>query len=701
MSFESRQLYRFKEFSLDVVEAALSRNGEQISITPKAFQLLRILVENHGVTVKKDRLISEIWADSFVEEGNLAFTARMVRKVLGDDAKHPIFIETIPRKGYRFIANVSENAEDSVVDQTASAHERRSLSRAIKLSVVVVLFIATLATAGWFLSNRSFVSTVTAPILSVPFNAERLTSSGNASQAVISPSGKLVAYLDQANGKWSIWLKQLSTAENIQILPPIDAAYSGLVFSRDGNSLFFARGDGERKELNIYRINTFGGIPIRLAEKTQGWLSVSPDDRQISFVRCDYSRADRCSLLVADAAGGGEKTIFTSAERTRIADNQFSPDGRRIAFAAGQSRTGSNEFGLFQVDLDSGEVNEIASRRFFNIKSLEWLPDGSGVLMTARDINAHKFSVWSISAGSGEAIQLTNDDGNFSGLSLDAGGASLVATKVDNGFAIYHESAEEPSSRKLIAAGADIALAPDGTIVYGSADRDIWKVDQDGNNKRQLTNSMSADIAPLVSADGRYIYFTSNRSGTSHIWRMNFDGSGQKQITRDVGGYARHVSHNGEWLYYRTCLTNAFRKVRTEGGEERDAPELGAEADAFSPDGRSVAFLTKDPAVSGPSIGIRDLGMGNAARIVKLNEQHSEPAQLQWSADGQSLFFVTRTNSSYSLWRFPLTGTAAEFAADLGSDPIDEIILDGGGLSAVSVRGKWAHDAFLIRGLGR
>lgn len=705
MSFENSHLYIFKEFRLDVDEKALFRNGEEISITPKAFHLLRILVENHGATVKKEHLFSEIWTNSFVEEGNLAFTARLLRKVLGDDAKHPIFIETIPRKGYRFIADVSEKTAILASEATPAAQKKEDslIAYLPSIAAILVFSLTALIPAGWYFSGQLAVSAPSAPILSVPFNAERLTSSGNAVQAVISPNGNLVAYLDRANEKWSIWLKQLSTSENIQITPPAAVTYSGLVFSRDGNSLFFARNDEGKKKLAIYRINTFGGIPTKLVEKTEGWISVSPDDKQISFVRCEYSRDDHCSLFVADAVSGNERRIFTSAEPTRIADNQFSPDGRYIAFASGQSRTGSNEFGLFRLDLSNGDVDEIGSRKFFNIKSLKWLPGGDGLLITARDANSHKFSVWSVSAGSGEANQLTNDDGNFSGLSIDAGGELLVATKVDSNFTISYEAAREPSSRKPIAPGADIALAPDGTIVYGSADRNIWKIDKDGSNKRQLTSDPSTDIAPLVSSDGKVIYFTSNRSGVSHIWRMNSDGSGQKQVTQNVGGYARHISSDGEWLYYKTCLTDSFRKVRANGREEQDAYEIGSPVDAFSPDAKSIAYFIRnaESEASEVRIGIRSLGTEEPIRTIRIGDRSSEPSHLQWSDDGRTLFYIARAKDRFSLWRLPIAAATAKVLADLGTDPIEDIVVSGDGSSIVSVRGKWLHDAFLIRGLKR
>lgn len=106
MSLEAQHFYEFEDFQLDLVERVLRRNSTRVPLTPKAFHLLKILVENHGHIVDKEKLISEIWADSFVEDGNLAVSATALRKALDDDASNPTFIETIPRRGYRFIAEV-------------------------------------------------------------------------------------------------------------------------------------------------------------------------------------------------------------------------------------------------------------------------------------------------------------------------------------------------------------------------------------------------------------------------------------------------------------------------------------------------------------------------------------------------------------------------------------------------------------------
>ena len=101
------QIYIFGEFTLSLEEKTLRRGEENVGITPKMFELLGALVRNNGRIVEKEYLLRTVWPDSFVEEGNITFNIRQLRKVLGDDAQSPIYIETIPRRGYRFVAKVT------------------------------------------------------------------------------------------------------------------------------------------------------------------------------------------------------------------------------------------------------------------------------------------------------------------------------------------------------------------------------------------------------------------------------------------------------------------------------------------------------------------------------------------------------------------------------------------------------------------
>src|SRR5690349_1178427 len=106
MSQQTRRLYEFGAFRLDAQERLLLRHGEIVPLTPKAFEMLLALVENSGRLLGKQELMQRLWPDSFVEEGSLAQNVSLLRKVLGESQEGEKFIETVPRRGYRFIAKV-------------------------------------------------------------------------------------------------------------------------------------------------------------------------------------------------------------------------------------------------------------------------------------------------------------------------------------------------------------------------------------------------------------------------------------------------------------------------------------------------------------------------------------------------------------------------------------------------------------------
>ena len=108
MSLLINHSYRFGRFTLDTDQRVLLRDGKPLPVTPKVFETLLILVENKGRIVEKEGLMRRLWPETFVEDANLTFNIQQVRKALGDDARNPIYIETIPRRGYRFIADVEE-----------------------------------------------------------------------------------------------------------------------------------------------------------------------------------------------------------------------------------------------------------------------------------------------------------------------------------------------------------------------------------------------------------------------------------------------------------------------------------------------------------------------------------------------------------------------------------------------------------------
>lgn len=705
-------LYRFGAFALRTDENVLHRDGKAVPLTPKMFDMLLVLVKKHGQIVDKDTLLNEVWPDSFVEEGNITFNIRQLRKILDDDAQSPTYIETVPRRGYRFIAEVVEVKPDPISENGSSPSEIQAFEKTPHtfrrfLFPALAVFLLLIGVGGvtvWYFQNTSAESV---PILSAPFSSEKLSTDGHVFHAVISPDGKNLVYTHRTSGKQSIWLRQLETSNNIQIVPPSDYFYGGLAISPDGEVVYFARGSQTVPQIDIFRMPIVGGVPQKIIDQTQGWISISANGEKISFVRCPYSDDEYCSLYVADTLDGkNEKKIVSRPRPIRIGDNKISPDGRTVAFGVGQSRTASNEFSLMGVDIESRSERELTTQKFFNINYIAWLPDSSGLLLTARKVADRNNSIWHVSASTGETSILTADSEAYSRLSLDAKGSMLISTQVEPDFHLnVYQTANPDAPPRVLSNAQSVTFTGNGKLVFSSGmtgDAEIWSINPDGSDRRQLTNNRADDVAPIVSPNNSFIFFDSNRTGEIQVWRMNPDGTDQKQVTTQEGGFPLRVSPDGQWLYYRSGLHNSLRRVAIESGqEELVLNEMGRNL-VVSPDTTQVAFSErKNQEII---ITVYSLADRRPVKTFSIVQPATSLYHLTWSDKGDYLGYVLTDDKSENARLFiqMLNGEPARQIADLSGDTIAELsalALSPDGKTFAVVKGNWKHDAVLIRGL--
>ncbi|HVF46555.1 MAG TPA: winged helix-turn-helix domain-containing protein [Pyrinomonadaceae bacterium] len=713
MLLENGHLFEFGPFRLDPREKILLRDNLPVSVTPRVFETLQVLVENPGRLLEKDELMQKIWRDRFVEDGNLAFTIKTLRRVLKDDARRPRFIETVPRRGYRFIARVSEisgaktlhDAADHASPKLFEERSGDSQTFTIKLVLAAAAMIIGVGFAGYWFAKS--LNPAAATILTVPFASEKLSTSGKVRVGIISPDGKILVYINGTEGKQSVWLRQLDTANNVEVIPPSDDFYYGLALSPDSNFLYFSRkAKSVEGQADIYRVSILGGIPTKIIAETQGSTNLSADGRLISFVRCYYRNDEYCSLWIADASDGrNERKLVSRPHPIRIGDSEISPDGRSVVFAVGQSENQANEFGLSEIDVETGTEHELTAEKFFNIKSLAWLPDKSGLLMTAARIPNRHFRIWQVSAVSGVAVPLTNDSESYTTLSLDKGANRLVSARVVQDFRLHLLNMENPSKGQVLADASSVAFAPDGKIIFSSqmtGNDEIWSVEQDGTGQRQLTSNAADELYSIVSPARNSIFFSSNRTGEVHVWRMNADGSDQTQITRIQGGRPLFVSPDGNWLYYHHGIHRTLWRVSTDGGEEKLIVDKRKNHFAVSPDGLRVAFSEKQG--DGSVLVIMSLTDGSTVKTFKLADERASMMELEWSADGDDLAYILAVGEfeNKTLWFQPLDEKSPRQIANFGDEQrisVSGFALAPDGKTFAVVQGGWRHDAVLITGL--
>lgn len=707
MSVEIGHSYKFGEFTVDCDQKVLLRDGSPLPLAPKVFDTLLILVDNKGRIVEKDELIKRLWPNTFVEESNLTFNIQQVRKILGDNAREPRFIETVARRGYRFIAEVTktQSAVASTVEpEQPSSPEFRPALKKSHLSVALassILIVGAIVFAFWVVKSRRTEAASSAPLLNTPFKSEKFASSGFV-RAVITPDGKYVAYTVETDGKQSIWLRQLETSENIQIVPPTNDRYIGMTVSHDGNSLFFVRSVRPDPPISeLYRVMTFGGIPVKVTEHTEGTVSLSPDDRQLAFTRCKYEDDDFCSLMLVDVNGGNERKLLTRRRPIRLAGTQISPDGRSIAFASGHSTNGGSDFRLMALDLESGAERQLSPRTFFDITNLKWLPNGAELLIAAKENYDGRLRIWHVSALTGEVKPLTKDSIDYITLSLDRAAHKLLATYTSNNFHLYFGRVDDPANAKNLAvARVGVAVNREGKIVYEGNDGNIWMINSDGGERRQLTNNPASDFYPKWSRDGQYVFFASTRSGSTHVWRMNADGSNQVQISSQVGGLPRFVTTDGNFVYFESALHQTLWRVSTAGGNPTEVSKVRISLPAFSNDGKLVAYFVRDQTNNRLKIGLMAVETGAVARTFDLTNSSFRRGRIAWLPDNKSFYYVTVSGAQSLLWRQWLDGARApQQVANLGNDEIADLALSPVDGSLGFIRGRWIHEAVLIEGL--
>lgn len=727
MSPKVKNLYEFGEFRLDTVEHILSRGSKSVELTPKGFELLCVLVENHGRLLTKDELMEKVWADSFVEEGNLTFNIRQLRIVLDDDAHEPRYIKTVRRHGYRFIADVRKIVEESnpqfneikaaetstekAPTENADA-AKTNKSRTAVLLIALVFLALNLAFGIWY-ARSGFRQN--AAVLTSPFESEKFSSNGKVKFAALSPDGKNLVYTNRsANGTEAIWLRRMESGENVEILPPAEANHYDLEFSPDGNTVYFSLAPWRKEEQSgIYRLSIFGGVPQKLVGEIFGRVGISPDGTHMTYNRCPRREDEYCSLWIADTDGKNERKLITRASGLYIGDSDFSPDGKRLAFTVGQARNKANEFGIWTLDFETGAESEFTLEKFYVITSVAWLPDSSGLLFSAFRFPDNNFRIWQ-AAANGEARALTNVSEHYQFLSIDKEARRIAAIQVKESYQVLIVDLNNPSDIRFLADGGSAALAPDGKVYFSSTmsgNHEIWSINTNGSNRRQLTNSKDEEYYPVASPDGGSIYFASTRTGAAQIWRMKTDGTELAQVTFKAGGFPLSITNNGEWLYYMHGVDRTLWRVSLSNGEEQIVLNkqnwlgfgivqnwLGF---GVSPDGTLAAYPEKQGEET--VLTVARIPGGQPVKTFRLPDKKMSLQQIGWLPDGTGMLYLSNDQKfeNVILWKQPLNETAPRRIVNLGKFEVSgyNLPVSPDGKTFAAVQQEILSDVVLLKGL--
>ena len=582
----------------------------------------------------------------------------------------------------------------SAVLQVAGQHKMGTVLTAL-------ILLALVAAAGF--GVYSFLSRKKAAAFE-HFTVTPVTETGKASLAALSPDANYILNVQRDAGQQSLWLRNVPTESNTQIVPPSDDQYRSLSFSPDGNSIYFTKDEkAEKNVYSLYRAPILGGNPERIVHDISSGISFSPDRSRIVFIRFKRNEGEG-DLIVANADGSNEKLL--SKQDTRLRSPAWSPDGKLIAateFMADQA--GLSALDLF--DASTGE-KQIFKKTDMFIGSPVWLPDQSGVLVTAsgRESNFNRSQIGVISYPEGVYRPVTSDTNDYPGISLSADGKTIATVQSQYVGTLQTAPYEAAGAGKPVTISSrppttSFSWTPDGKLL-AEQENGIFQMNADGSNRVPFLRDDFPSFGPISCDHGRYVIFASASRGggnSMNIWRADSTGGNLKQITTGTDDTPAMCSPDGKWLVYAGFDAGKFlaKKVSVDGGPSTKLSEalLTCGCVNISPDGKNIAFQTQP--TTGGAIIIKILDFETLQPVKVIERDPRAGGEIRYSMDGKTIGYPIRENGLYALWVSPVDGSPGHRVTEFEPDRIEDFHWSADNKTLGLLRIHFDSDVVLLR----
>ena len=723
---------RFGQFELDLFEAKLLKKGFPVRLENQPFQILSALVDQSGEMVSREELCAILWPDgTYVDfDEGLNTAVKKLRYALGDSAERPIFIETVPRRGYRFIAPVTRNGDASAPTHATSegdtssdelihgdgngraasfrangrpvaspiSEQRRGESRWKWATVVVAAVVVALGVGN---AVRSRTDRNRRPNLD-KFQVMKLTDSGKVELAAISADGRYVCYARRDHGLSGLWLYQVPTHSEVQILPADAIGFEGLTFSPDGNHIYYVRAD--KNDLGfryLYVMPLLGGSNRLLIKDIDSPVGFSPDGQRFVYTRGVPPR-NSTDVRIANSDGSGDR-LLTTIQNTFPGFQPgptWSPDGRTIALSL-YLYGGRHSYILDAVSVANGSARELLSSSGAIGRPL-WLPEGDTLLLVMNDQN-QRGQLWTISYPKVEVRRVTNDLTDFdTRADLTGDAKTMVAITNHPTSNIWSAPVADLSQAQQITAAAlplfRVVEAPDGHLLATSMDGKLWSLQADGSRRTLFTDLLVTDFQGDPAPCGRSIVFASGRAATTELIRVAANGSDPVRLVKgDLNSAV--CSPDGRYLFYDD-MQRIFRMPLAGGASVEIAKILGENMGgrlSISPDGKFLAYPYRESLpVPATRLAIIPAEGGSTTKV--LNAPGTVWGLL-WSPDGKSLQYSFPRNGAYNILEQSITGGEPRQLTKFDSGIIFDFHWSHDGKRLLMARGEASSDAALLSNL--
>jgi serine/threonine protein kinase/Tol biopolymer transport system component len=538
------------------------------------------------------------------------------------------------------------------------------------------------------------------------FSVTKVTETGDAVDAALSPDGKYILSLVRAksdNGRASLWLRNVPTNSMTQVQPPGDVWYNGLRFSPDGNYFYSVHSEPGNSELKyLYRTPLLGGTPERLAADVDSNVTFSPDGRKLAFMRYDNPDPGKYRLIVRSVDKGDETVLTSGPNSQQLYNPAWSPDGKTIM--CGVSQPGDATSGLMYVDAITGQ------QRLFRgfpdyLAYPTWMPDGSGLLILNgdRSSNYNRRQIALISYPEGKLNPVTRDTNNYSALSVASNGEVLATVLSEShwNLSVMAAALGGNEAREIDPADAftNFSWTQDGRLIDDKDSMLRWVNPELGAKGVIATEQDSTSGDPSACSDGHFLVFdNSHRAGRGarNIWRVDSTGENVKQISNGKNDIFPVCSPDVKWAYYLDGGTGHLMRVPIDGGEGQKVTDLPVlQFFDLSPDGGTVVFATIDHA-NGHEVNLA-LVATDTGKVRELKFERETAGLIHFTHDGKGVVYAIRENGIDNLWQQPLDGSAGKQLTSFKSEHIFDFHWSPDGSKLALVRGHDDSDVVLMR----
>ena len=618
MDNKINNLYEFGEFKFDGKKGKLWQNNELILLSPKATELLALLLEKKGEFVDKKEIFETVWKDTFVEDGVLTQNIYTLRKALGNDGDGLPIIENKTRLGYRITvpvfcdAEIGRRGDAGNVRQTTEPSDSNSIKKAeqtlhapprrrIAMTLFVVFALIATAAIGYRIFRPQIAAYFRKPIESIKFT--QLTNTSDLASATLSNDGNFLAYIRQNK----VYLKDVASNKEIQLEIPNVPSFRSLQFSADGNFLYFCNNSAYFAGSKILKVSRFGGDTELIVERNQGLFSLSPNNKFIAYYLGLPNEGNK--LIVRNLETREERVVFQLEPlQSSVGNNSsisWSPDGKRILSSTQSFITAGSQ--LMIVDVESGTSEEVKIPKLRRFQEAHWLPDGENFIVSATE-NGRIYHLWKVYHPAGDIQPLTTGLSSFERPIISADGKKILVMQTTNNSNLFTANEANLNEQKQLTTGntnkfgqTSLAWTSEQEILFSTqlesdSVENFWLIDSNGNGKRQITAEKDASPGTAIT-DGKSIYYSVIRQRFSNIEKIDGGGGNLSQVTKGNDGQRRSPqnSPDGNWLYYTLRVANQAKVMRLNLLDQKEEVFLDDEKVRcglfmeISPDGKYLA----------------------------------------------------------------------------------------------------------------